>query len=147
MKDMGPATERHMVDRALAYLSSLGLAFATEVPFLHRSIDLVFETIDGSLVAVEFKKSDWRRALEQAYDHRLGTDTAYISFPAERISEGLLRSAEEIGVGVFAWTPDLPLEEVLSPGLDAGFSADVLRGWLKDHFQLRRNAVQAPADL
>lgn len=110
-----PESEREMVWQAIQALSSREVQVAIEVPLLNRSIDLVFRDEEGVLTAVEFKRHDWRRALKQAQDHRLGTERVYVCVPESVISESLVREAANIGVGILAWSRTNPLRQFLDP--------------------------------
>lgn len=102
-----PESERAMVIATEKRLRRHGRRYAVEVPFLHRSIDMVWESPDKPerLVAVEFKLHDWKQALQQARDHLLGADEVYITLPRPRIHERLLVQARQTGIGVLAWNP------------------------------------------
>lgn len=126
---LGPVLEMTKV-RALAHLNrgpaalrDLGVAAGISRAHVQRSIvpqlvdagwvhlneDGLVEFSDGvtylapvrSLVTVETKLRDWRRALHQAYGHAQGADSSFIALDASRAAAGL-RYAEEfaaLGVG------------------------------------------------
>ena len=105
--------EAQMVHVALRNLVGRGVQAAVEVPLLHRSIDLVFR--DGhDYVAVEFKVKDWKRAFEQARDHLIAADQVYVCIPSARVSEAVIATAEEYGVGLMSFEADEPLRVVVS---------------------------------
>ena len=86
--------------RSLERLQTSGLVSVShEVPLLGRMVDLVY-IIEGSVVTIEFKLHDWRRAIVQARDHLLGADYAYICMPKRKITDRLKRELESTGVGL-----------------------------------------------
>ena len=52
-----------------------------EVPFLSRCIDVILINEYDEIISIEFKVSKWRHAIEQAKNHKLGADKAYICLP------------------------------------------------------------------
>ena len=91
--------ESVIADRTARQLRAQGLDVRREVPYLSRSIDLVFLD-EGLPVAVEFKYSHWRRALAQAMYCLTGATRAYICLPAGKVSEEVIVVAGQSGVGV-----------------------------------------------
>ena len=69
------------------------------VPLLGRYADLAYMA-DESIITVEFKIRDWRRATKQARDHLLAADFAYVCMPARRLSEEFARILTDTGVGL-----------------------------------------------
>lgn len=126
-----------MVYGALSLLGSRRLRCATEVPFLNRSIDLMFDDPVEGLVAVEFKRRDWRRALLQARDHLLGTACVYVCLPVPRVSKEVIIEADDFGIGLFTWSPERPLEPCLEPKRSTHFPIDLMSTWLRERFELR----------
>ena len=68
--------EIEMEEKMLKYLETRQdvLLLGKEVPFLSRCIDIVFLNIDNQLITFELKIKDWRRAIKQALNHKLGDD-------------------------------------------------------------------------
>lgn len=95
-------------------LKADGIIAHREVPLLGRSVDLVYVQ-DDDLISVEFKVSNWRRAVEQAKDHRLGSDFAYICLPKKKIGKELKTLLMKSGVGLFLYSAQsfYPLEKVV----------------------------------
>jgi len=91
-----------------------GISPCFEVPLMGRSVDLAY-IHKRSVVTVEFKLRDWKRAILQAKDHLLGADYAYICLPARAISEELRRVLREVGVGLlfYSKTGDWPFETAI----------------------------------
>lgn len=92
--------EWQLVQAALHRLAACnGVIACCQVPLLGRCVDLVY--VRGATVTtVEFKLTDWRRALKQASDHRLGADYAYVCTPRRRISLEMRTEFGAAGVGL-----------------------------------------------
>lgn len=86
-------------------LRAMGIPSRREAPLLGRSIDLVY-IHGGDLITVEFKLSDWRRALDQARDHQIGSDFSYICLAEASASPELEAEAKRVGVGLFYFVED-----------------------------------------
>jgi hypothetical protein len=87
---------------------------ASWVPILGRCIDLAY--VDGrTITTVEFKLRDWRRALEQARDHRLSADHAYVCMPRRQVTEKMRSELVSAGIGLlfFVESGTWPFETVL----------------------------------
>ncbi len=70
-----------------------------EVPLLGRCVDLMY--ISGnSLIAIEFKLFDWRKAIMQSYDHKLGADFAYICILERKVTTNMQKEFQQAGVGL-----------------------------------------------
>jgi hypothetical protein len=76
-----------------------------EVPFLSRCIDMVLLTKDKQTVTIEFKIKNWRQALVQAKNHKLGADRSYICLPERNPSEELLNILEREEIGLYLFNP------------------------------------------
>lgn len=74
-----------------------------EVPFLSRCIDIVVLNDKNELISIEFKVSKWRHAIEQAVNHKLGADKAYICLPQRNITETLRNAVEDAGIGLLLY--------------------------------------------
>ncbi len=66
MKNNKYKTERYLVENIVSYLTKKGYQIAIEVPFLSRSIDIVYQTKRGEIVAIEAKMDYCKRAFNQA---------------------------------------------------------------------------------
>ena len=75
------------------------VAASCHVPLLGRCVDLVFVR-RAVVTTVEFKLTDWRRAICQARDHRLGADYAYVCMPARTVPDHMREELVEAGVGL-----------------------------------------------
>ena len=133
-----PQSEKQMIQEVVTHLRDQNHSVALEVPFLNRSIDLVYQNNDGDLTAVEFKRHDWKRALQQAHDHRLGTDRVYICLPISVINENVEQKAKEIGVGIMAWSPDNPFLLHMDPS-PSSITVPPVKNWLRESFTTRQN--------
>jgi hypothetical protein len=79
-----------------------GASWRIEVPNFGYAIDLVYVD-QGTVVAVEFKLADWRRALEQAWVGMLAADKAWIAIKAMPRARGkILEGARRRRIGVLA---------------------------------------------
>ena len=71
-----------------------------EVPFLSRCIDVILINEYDEIISIEFKVSKWRHAIEQAKNHKLGADKAYICLPERNVSEVLKKAVSDAGIGL-----------------------------------------------
>ena len=55
---------------------------------------------DNILIGIEYKLSDWKRAIWQTRGHRLVFDYLYILLPFRKISIALCKEARKYGIGV-----------------------------------------------
>jgi hypothetical protein len=94
-------SEGAMVRSAFHRICRSKRAFASpSVPILGRCIDLAFIE-EGAVTTVEFKLRDWRRALQQARDHRLGADYAYVCMPKRQLTDRMQNELLRLGIGFF----------------------------------------------
>lgn len=137
--------ERRLQLCSLERLQTSGLVdVSREVPLLGRTIDLVY-IIENSVVTVEFKLRDWRRAISQARDHLLGADYAYICMPRRKITDGLRIELEKAGVGLafYREKDEWPFEvAVRAPRSKETWS--VARAMLVDHIERERKQHDRP---
>jgi hypothetical protein len=85
-----------------------------EVPVLGRFVDLAY--IKGrTVVAIEFKISNWRKAVQQSRDHKLGADFAYICMPRRIVTDKMRKEILAAGVGLkfYCEEGDWPFEEII----------------------------------
>ena len=111
--------EIDMIRNGLVYLNSTHeySVLKQEVPFLSRCIDLVMINDKGEVISVEFKVSDWRHAIEQAVNHKLGSDKAYICIPKRTVTDTLAEAVIKAGVGLLFYDSksSKSIYEVISP--------------------------------
>lgn len=109
--------EIEMEEKILKYLETRQdiLLLGKEVPFLSRCIDIVFLNIDNQLISFELKIKDWRRAIKQALNHKLGADYSYICIPKRKLTPSLQTSIENAKIGLVMYDNDaeIPIEVVL----------------------------------
>jgi hypothetical protein len=110
--------ELDMVENCYNYLCNNNLHYENivrEVPFLSRCIDLVILTRRHKIITIEFKVKNWRRAIEQAKNHRLGADQSYICLPSKDPSEYLLNTLVLENIGLYLYDPlkSSPMQEYL----------------------------------
>lgn len=116
--------ENEMLEKGFAYLSKQKKykIVKQEIPFLSRCIDVVLIDKKNELITIEFKISKWRHAIEQACNHRLGADKAYICLPKRRITNVLRQALEEKGIGLFLYDENNKkiINEVIPPTQTSG---------------------------
>ena len=110
--------ESEMMDISFSYLSQQKdfKIVKQEVPFLSRCIDIVFINESNEVISIELKVHDWRHAIEQAINHKLGADKSYICLPKRKLSESLSSALRATGIGLLFFDKDEkePLYEVLA---------------------------------
>lgn len=125
--------EWEMMDLGIEYFQhQTNLRLVThEVPFLSRCIDVVLLDDLEKLISIEFKVSKWRQAIEQANNHRLGADKAYICLPERKLTDTLVQAIKESKVGLMFFNPnaDNVVYEVI-PASDESKSIPVFREML-----------------
>jgi hypothetical protein len=92
-----------------------------EVPYLSRCIDMVLVDDEYKIISIEFKLRDWRKAIQQAKDHKLGSDKAYICLPRpKKVSNQLMEECKKNNIGIYFYNKDdeHPLEEVVTPFIE-----------------------------
>lgn len=91
--------------------------FYCEVPVFCRSVDLVIHEVDtNAITAVEFKLSDWKRAVRQALNVAICFDYIEICVPfpqTEKGQEVILKYCDELGIGVYFF--DVETKQISHP--------------------------------
>jgi len=109
--------EHDMMEIGYEYLSKLPniKIIKKEVPFLSRCIDIVMLNDLDEIISIEFKVSKWRHAIEQAINHKLGADKAYICLPMRNITTTLSNAIEEAGIGLLLYdeTSEIKISEAI----------------------------------
>lgn len=95
--------ERELEKTAVPFLKSMRLQYAWRVPIHNRVIDLAAVDPSGSVIGIEFKLSDWRRAIEQAHRNLNALDFVYVCLPGGTYLTRLKASASELGIGVMVY--------------------------------------------
>ncbi|HYM40808.1 MAG TPA: hypothetical protein VEY12_11840 [Thermoplasmata archaeon] len=95
--------EAELTAPVTAWLAGTGHRVVSEVPILGRRADLIGAR-DGSLVAIELKLRDWRKALRQAIAYQLAADRAWVAMPLAAASSAYRERwrFEADGVGLLA---------------------------------------------
>lgn len=124
VKSTNKYTEREMVLDFCKVLERENVVFAVEVPFMNRSVDLVFYK-DEKIKAIEFKLHDWQKAVKQAKVHSLGADEVYVCLPhdsyAHRV-EQMRPTFEENKCGLL-------LFDIEKKQIDVVLSFDICSNW------------------
>jgi hypothetical protein len=81
-----------------------------EVPLISRSIDMVLFDQE-SLITIEFKIRDWRKAVNQIKGHLIAADYAYLCMPNKKISKQLEELLTKNGIGL--WLYDVYEDELI----------------------------------
>lgn len=100
MKNNTIQTEKHLVRNIVSYLEKKGYSIALEVPFLSRSIDIVYKTKSGELIAIEAKMDYCKRAFNQAKYCLLGASRVYVCLPERRIADNIRQRFLNMGIGL-----------------------------------------------
>jgi len=103
-------TENEMVQDCYNKLNNLGYykEIHLEVPYMSRCIDMILVKNDDEIISIEFKLSNWKKALKQAKTHRYGANQAYICMPkpARGFKQEFIDALEEQGIGLYQYKPD-----------------------------------------
>lgn len=92
-----------------------------EVPILSRCVDLIYINDRDEIISIEVKISNWRKAVEQASEHNLVADKAYVCLPKKTrgVSEELIDLVKINGIGLFIYdTVSKELDEVVEPSIE-----------------------------
>jgi hypothetical protein len=81
-----------------------------EVGLINRSIDMVLFD-QKSLITIEFKIRDWRKAVTQIQGHLIAADYAYLCMPHKKISKQLEDLLTKHGIGL--WLYDIYEDELI----------------------------------
>jgi hypothetical protein len=89
-----------------------------EVRWHQKRLDLALLSADESLMVVELKVGDWRRAVDQAFVNRWAADSSWVALWHEKVTGAAYEAAQEAGVGLLIVTkrtvypalrPDMPV--------------------------------------
>ena len=95
--------ERDLEKAAIPFLRTSGYKFTFSVPLSNRVVDLAAIDEQGNLIGIEFKLSDWKRALTQARRSKNAFDFVFVCVPGGRYTDKLVREASTHGVGVMTF--------------------------------------------
>ena len=98
-------SENDLVNAFVPFFEDQGLVYRLEVPVHNRMVDLAALDKKGNLIGVEFKLSDWKRALNQALTNRLSFDYIYVCVPRKRTVERFKAEAKRVGIGIMVVDP------------------------------------------
>lgn len=128
--------ESEMTEQGIAYFVSQEKykLVKREIPFLSRCIDVVLLDDENKIISIEFKVNNWRHAIEQAKNHKLGADKAYICIPKRKISESFSNAIKDAGIGLMEFDPNETeiIHEVISAPNEAS-NIPVFRNILRDN--------------
>ncbi|MFW5889582.1 MAG: hypothetical protein ACOCUD_04300 [Bacillota bacterium] len=111
--------ENEMVQDCYKKLNKIGKykEIHLEVPYMSRCIDMILIKNNDDIITIEFKLSNWKKALKQAKTHRYGANEAYICMPEPALGfkPDFIDELEEKGIGLYKYNPgeDMPLETVV----------------------------------
>ena len=88
---------------AIPFLRTSGYKYTFGVPLSNRVVDLAAIDEQGNLIGIEFKLTDWKRALSQAQRSKNAFDFVYVCLPGGRYIDKLVREASTHGVGVMTF--------------------------------------------
>lgn len=78
--------EQELIVPVSLYFYRHGGIILREVRLGFCRADLVVFTPDDTVIAVELKLSDWKKAFIQAQNYQLGSDYVYVAFPEKKRS-------------------------------------------------------------
>ena len=116
LKKVLTMTEHEMVQDCYNKLNNLGYykEIYLEVPYMSRCIDMILVKNDDEIISIEFKLSNWKKALKQAKTHRYGANKAYICMPepARGFKQEFIDALKELGIGLYKYNPgaDMPFK-------------------------------------
>jgi hypothetical protein len=121
-----------MVDICYGYLSELKNVkmIKREVPFLSRCIDIVVLDNEDNIITIEFKVHKWRQAIEQASNHKLGADKAYICLPKRKVTNTLLNALTDAGLGLFLFDEENEIKMIEAISVESKNSIEAFRNLL-----------------
>jgi hypothetical protein len=89
--------------------------FTVEVPFLHRSIDLVYKDEYGRFCAVEFKLRNWKQAITQAKDYMIGAELVFICIPKSIYNDNIKNNVLANACGLIVFDTEREEFKVIEP--------------------------------
>ncbi len=101
-----------------------------EVPFLSRCIDIVVLDNEDNIITIEFKVHKWRQAIEQASNHKLGADKAYICLPKRKVTNTLFNALTDAGLGLFLFDEENEIKMIEAISVESKNSIEAFRNLL-----------------
>ena len=96
-------SEKELELASVTFLEKEYSNYKWQVPIYNRVVDLAAIDKNGNLVGIEYKLSNWKRALQQANAHRNTFDYMYVCVPGGNYVDDLKSSAQEMGIGVMIY--------------------------------------------
>ncbi|HUT74308.1 MAG TPA: hypothetical protein VM221_05690 [Armatimonadota bacterium] len=94
-------TEIEIEEAVAEFLSRPGCLVERQVAFLRKVADVCsYDPVCDTLLAVEAKREDWRRGMQQARYYQLFADAVYIALPECRALRVRTPQLEETGIGL-----------------------------------------------
>ena len=125
--------ESMIVKEVIKFLRNNKQIVVTEMPFLQRRVDVVgYQPSNKSLVAVEAKIKNWRRAIRQAITCLLFADNVYIALPEEFIHRVNLDEIGRFGIGLIQVNSKT---EILKDPLSSSYISEYHKQWVIDHLE------------
>lgn len=97
--------EFDLIEKVRPHLINDEYIIYEEVGFFDRSIDMVLIK-NRSLITVEFKIKDWRKAIKQIKRDIIVADYSYLCMPERKISEELITLLKKYGIGLWLYRLD-----------------------------------------
>lgn len=107
--------EQQLVSKIVNKLEAYpDLISTSEVPIFGRVADIAYLR-NNELITIECKLKNWRRALQQANEHQIAADKAYICLPKRSITDFMLEEISRVGVGLLFFDEDgsWPFETII----------------------------------
>jgi hypothetical protein len=122
--------EAELEARVAGLLRDAGWRTYRQVPILSRCADIVAVLDEDTVLAVEVKLKDWKRALEQARDHLLACDYVAVCLPKAELSDEARARMRQEGVGFIGF--DAPNNSLVMDldGLDRSECWPPAREWV-----------------
>ena len=108
--------EHELVEPVIKYFQKQSYSVCREIRIGFCRADIIaYDTT--TMIAVELKLSDWKKALVQAKNYQLGAEYVYIAFPLKK-SYLVLRKAKDNllreGIGLLVVNEEMQVHEVIS---------------------------------
>lgn len=96
------ANEDELRNALIKALEKNGIRPSVEIPFLGRSLDIIYRRADGSITAIEVKRlsKHIRSALNQAKICLLGADRVYVCMMRYDVTKEIKSVFRDLGVGL-----------------------------------------------
>lgn len=108
--------EHELIEPVTKYFQHQSFSVYREIRIGFCRADIVAYN-NMTLVAVELKLNDWKKALIQAKNYQLGAEYVYIAFPLKKSYLVLRKAKDELlreGIGLLIVHEDLKVREVIA---------------------------------